>query len=88
MVPVESMLPHPLKFIENYRQAMREVLCCSQAFDEELETVSSRLTSRQASRASSIVKIRKVSSARSNPGEAIRLNPRPRKNSQDQSTDL
>ena len=61
---------------------------------EDIETVTSRVTSRvnsrqtsrATSRASSIVKLRKNSS---NVGETSKfINPSPRKNSQDQSTDL
>jgi hypothetical protein len=72
---------------------MKEVICRIGSM-EDIETITSRVTSRvnsrqtsrATSRASSIVKLRKSSS---NVEETSKfINPSPRKNSQDQSTDL
>ena len=77
----------------NFRAAMKEVICRIGSM-EDIETITSRVTSRvnsrqtsrATSRASSIVKLRKSSS---NVEETSKfINPSPRKNSQDQSTDL
>ena len=79
----------PNRLFINFRAAMKEVICRVGSM-EDIETVtsrvSSRVNSRQTSRASSIIKLRKTSS---NVGETSKfINPSPRKNSQDQSTDL
>ena len=86
--PKKMCIPNSCLFI-NSRAAMKEVICRVGSM-EDIETVTSRVNSRQTSRAtsraSSIIKLRKNSS---NVGETSKfINPSPRKNSQDQSTDL